>query len=358
MKKQMDAVIDCLKKIINLPTVSGFESQSAQQIAMLLVEFSDNFFDGYTILPSGGILFERKCGKPDAKKIVIDAHIDTIGFAISEICENGFVKVINLGGVDPYILPATPVTLLGKRHIQGVFTSVPPHLSGSSKEKLSLSHLYVDTGLSEDTVREICPVGTPVTFASHPVLLKNNIFASSGLDDKACVLSAMLACRILSECKDEIKCDVYVHLASGEEKTMAGAKTLPYVVDADACIVLDVNFAKAEGVEDYLSYSVGKGPGISYSSTTKRELTEFLSETAEKYSIPLQKMVEMRSTGTNATHIHRNGLCSAVLSLPLKNMHTTCECVSLDDVVLCAQLLSKVICDFDLYKYAGVINLK
>ena len=190
----MDAVIDYLKKIINLPTVSGFESHSAKEIAMLSAEFSDNFFDGYTLLPSGGILFERKCGKPDAKKIVLDAHIDTIGFAISEICENGFVKVINLGGVDPYILPATPVTLLGKKHIQGVFTSVPPHLSGSSKEKLTLSHLYIDTGLTEETVREFCPIGTPVTFAAEPVMLQNNTIASCGLDDKACVLSAMLAC--------------------------------------------------------------------------------------------------------------------------------------------------------------------
>ena len=354
----MDTTLDYLKQILMLPTVSGFEHQSTERIAELSLEFSDNFFDGYKVLPSGGILFERKCGRTDAKKIVLDAHIDTIGFCVSEICENGFVKVINIGGIDAYILPATPVTIHGKAEIQGVFTSVPPHLSGFGKEKPKLSDFYVDTGLSEEKVKEICPIGTPVTFAANPVMLQNNTIACCGLDDKACVCAAMLACKMLTECKNELKCDVYVHLSAGEEKTMNGAKTLPYVIDADACIVLDVNFAKAEGIEDYSAYSAGKGAGISYSSTTKRELTEFLAETAQKYSIPLQKMVEMRSTGTNATQIHRNGIPCAVLSVPLKNMHTTCECVSMNDIDLCAQLLSKVIYDFDLYKYAGIINLK
>lgn len=354
----MDTTLDYLKKILMMPTVSGFEHKSTEQIAELSLEFSENFFDGYTILPSGGILFEKKCGKPNAKKIVLDAHIDTIGFAVSEICENGFVKVINIGGIDAYILPATLVTIHGKSEIQGVFTSVPPHLSGSGKEKLTLSDFYVDTGLTEEKVKEICPIGTPVTFAAKPVMLQNNTIASCGLDDKACVTAAMLACKMLSICKDELRCDVYVHLSAGEEKTMNGAKTLPYVIDADACIVLDVNFAKAAGIEDYSAYSAGKGAGISYSSTTKRELTEFLAETALKYNIPLQKMVEMRSTGTNATQIHRNGIPCAVLSVPLKNMHTTCECVCLNDIVACAELLSKVIYDFDLYRYAGIINLK
>ncbi len=336
-----------LENIIKTPTVSGFESRNAEKIAKYCIDFADGFFDGFEILPSGSILLSKKCGNSGAKKLVIDAHIDTIGFIVKEMCGDGFVKVTGLGGVDPYILPATPVILHGKEDISGVFTSVPPHLANKDgKEELKISDLFVDTGLTQEELSKICRVGTPCSFDADITLLQNGIVASHGLDDKACVAAAIYACKMLANRGIRPECDVYIHLSAGEEKTMLGAKTLPYLLDADGCIVLDVNFAYTQGVQKHESLILGKGSGISYSASIKRELTDFIADTAEKHNLPLQKVVEMKSTGTNATMLHKNGIPCAVLSVPLKNMHTNCECVSLSDIENCADVLCAVISDF------------
>ena len=340
-------LFEFLENIIKIPTVSGFESRNAEKIAKTCMDFSAGFFDSFKILPSGSILLEKKSGKTDATKLVIDAHIDTIGFIVKEICGGGFVKVTGLGGVDPYILPATPVILHGKEDLSGVFTSVPPHLAKKDgKEELKISDLFVDTGLSEQELSKICPIGTPCSFDAEPVLLQNGIVASHGLDDKACVTAVIYACKMLASRGIYPDSDVYVHLSAGEEKTMLGAKTLPYLLDADGCIVLDVNFAYTQGVQKHESLMLGKGSGVSYSASIKRELTDFVAYTAEKHGLPLQKVVEMRSTGTNATMLHKNGIPCAVLSVPLKNMHTNCESAALSDIESCAEVLCAVISDF------------
>lgn len=340
---------DYLAALVSTPTVSGFEKRGAERIADLSLAYADGFFDGFRVLPSGSLLFERSCGKPNAKKLVLDAHMDTIGFAVSEVCGGGFVKVINLGGVDAHILPAAPVYLYGRQTVYGVFSSVPPHLAANPDTALKVSDLFVDTGLGKSAFEQAgIAVGTPVGFAEPPVLLQNRVVASHSLDDKACIAAIFHACRSLAaKRRVPAETDVLVHLSTGEEKTALGAKTLPYVLDgADGCLVLDVNFARTAGVEPYEALALGDGPGVSYSATVKRELTDFITAAAKRHGLPLQSVVEMCSTGTNATQIHRNGIPSAVLSLPLKNMHTYAECVSLADMESFAALLAWVMCEF------------
>ncbi len=350
---------DFLEALILAPTPSGFESLGRERILELVKEYVPDFFDESLVLKSGSLLFHKAAKKKNAKKAVLDAHIDTIGFAVSEICDGGFVKVTNLGGIDPFILPSARVKLYGKKIIDGVFTSVPPHLAGASdKSELKISDLYVDTALSDENLREYVEIGTPGTFAVPVRMLENRVVASHSLDDKACAATLLEACKILLICGKEPECDLYIHLSVGEEKTGLGAATLPYEIpDADACIVTDVNFAKCAGVKDYEALAMSAGPGISLSASINRELSEFIESTARKNNIPVQTVVEMRSTGTNATRIHKNGIPCAVLSLPLKNMHTDCECVSLCDIESCARLLASVLISFDSCP-AGEVILK
>ena len=334
--------------ITEIPTVSGFEEKNIEKIAKLCTDFTLGFFDSYEILPSGSIMFKKSGKNKKTNKLLLDAHIDTVGFIVSEICPDGFVKVTNIGGIDPYILPATPVNILGKKTVYGVFTSVPPHLMGKNEiNKFKISDLYIDTGLTDEKLHKLIDVGTPVCFNHKPEELLNNIIASPYLDDKACCASVMFACRILADGGITPEGDLYVHFSVGEEKTQLGAKTVPFAANADGCIVLDVNFAYTEGVKEYESLKMGKGPGVSFSASIKRELTDFIVQTAKKHNLPLQSVVEMRSTGTNASYIHRHGLACAVLSLPLKNMHTFSETVCLDDIQDCSLLLSHIITDFD-----------
>lgn len=341
-------LFEFLCELIEIPTVSGFEAENIQKVAKLCMDFTLGFFDGYEILPSGSILFNKAGKSKNSNKLILDAHIDTVGFIVSEICSDGFVKVTNIGGIDPYILPSTPVNILGKEPVYGVFTSVPPHLAGGGNNKLKISDLYIDTGLSDEELRSLIDIGCAVCFNHEPKTLMNDTVASPYLDDKSCCASIMLGCRKLAESKIEPDCSFCVHFSVGEEKTQLGAKTVPFVVDADACIVLDVNFAYTEGVKEYESLVLGKGAGVSYSSSIKRELSDFIVQTAKKHSLPLQSVVEMRSTGTNASYIHRNGIPCAVLSLPLKNMHTFSEEVSLFDIENCASLLLHIVSEFHL----------
>ena len=340
-----------------IPTVDGFEKRGSDRTRALCTAYADGFFDGCETLPSGSLLFSRLCGKQGAKALVLDAHLDTIGFAVSELCPGGFVKAAPLGGVDPLILPAAPVTLYGTKTLYGVFTSVPPHLAAKDSGSLKISDLYIDTGLSDTELEKAVSVGTPVGFAEPPVLLKNRVIASHSLDDKACIAAVFHACRRLAKAGTfPAETDVYVHLSTGEEKSGAGGKTLLYarssagksLAEADAALVLDVNFARAPGVHDYEALALGQGPGVSYSATIKRAFTDFVVQTAEKHALPLQTVVEMRSTGTNATQIHRGGIPCAVLSLPLANMHTYSECVSLTDIETCAELAANILTEFHL----------
>lgn len=181
------------------------------------------------------------------------------------------------------------------------------------------------------------------------MLLQNNLVASHSLDDKACAATILHACRLLAQSgREPTDTDIFVHLSVGEEKTGVGARTLPYTVldgfdfaKADGALVMDVNFGHAPGVADYESLALGKGGGVSYSATIKRAFTDFIVQLAAQKKLPLQTVVEMRSTGTNAGTLHRGGIPCAVLSLPLTNMHTFSECVSLDDMESCAVLVGR-----------------
>lgn len=347
-------LFEFLKELVDTPTIVGFENRGTDRIGRLCVEYSAGFFDTYSYTPTGSLLFTRFCGKKNAKKLVLDAHIDTIGFAVSEICGNGFVKVKEFGGFDPYVLPSAPIYLYGKQPVYGVFSSVPPHLAQKDAKKLEVSDLYVDTGLSEELLHENgIEIGTPCGYAEPPVLLQNNIVASHSLDDKACAATILHACRLLAESGHfPQETDVCVHLSVGEEKTGLAALTLPYTKTdfdfskADGALVMDVNFAHAPGVQDYESLALGKGPGTSYSATVKRAFTNFIVRTAKEKKLPLQTVVEMCSTGTNAGRLHKNGIPCAVLSLPETNMHTYSECVSLGDMESAAALVGEIMLDF------------
>ena len=92
-------LFEFISELVGIPTVVGFERCGIHPIGKLCTEYSAGFFDSYSLTPTGSLLFSRLCGKKNAKKLVLDAHIDTIGFAVSELCGNGFVKVKSMGGI-------------------------------------------------------------------------------------------------------------------------------------------------------------------------------------------------------------------------------------------------------------------
>lgn len=336
----MQKLLSLIKELTAVPTVSGYEKDGISRLADIAVKYTGIQNSDVLTLPSGSVMFGIRSREKNAKTLVFDAHADTIGFTVTEHCGGGFVRVSAIGGIDPGILPASEAELYGKQTLRAFFTSVPPHLASSDK-KTPLSELMLDTGLPDDTLSKLCPIGTPGGFHAPVTQLANNRIASKSLDDKLCIAAVCHALKLInSNSTDNI--NIYAHLSVGEEKSMRGATVLAENFHADGCVVLDVNFAKEQSSHPGEYIPIDGGAGLSLSASTNRVFTDAIYGSAQKHGVKCTRIVEMQSTGTNANIIGRmsTGIQTAVLSIPLKYMHTSVECASLDDVISCAELLA------------------
>ena len=345
-KVKSDELFRLIEKLCSLPTVSGYEYMSADEIRKLAVSYSGGFFDSSEITPSGSVLLHHRSKAENAQTLLIDAHIDTVGFAVSEILGDGFIRLENVGGIDTAVLKACEIEIYGKEKLRAFFSSVPPHLSEAKndREAEKVSDTFADTGLSDENCRRLIPIGSPCAYLPKTVRLMGNKISSVSLDDKICIAAVLEGARLLS--KEQIaNINVCVQLSTGEERGAKGANATCFAIpNVNECIVLDVNFANEAKSTPGSYIEMGKGAGLSLSACTSRELTDRIYSFAMQNKIPCQRIVELCDTGTNAQVIARTGqgIKSAVLSIPVKYMHTSVETASLEDVILCAQLL----CDY------------
>ncbi|MBE6623367.1 MAG: M42 family metallopeptidase [Ruminococcaceae bacterium] len=330
------------KKLSAVPSVSGNERAACGAICDIVFEYT-NFFDSFEETPAGGLLFFHHAKKENAKKILFDAHLDTVGFCVTQLLDGGFLKVRNVGGIDKRLLFASDVEIYGKNTVKGVFVSTPPHLSkGENKNKLpDISDIYVDTGLSFEKMCELISVGDFCSFASSYTELMGDIICGAGMDDKICAVAILIAVKMLENDKNyKDDNDIIFSFSSAEEINGSGAACISKLC-ADAAIVLDVNFGREKGVAEYESYKLGTGCGVSYSSTTSRELTDAVIRCAKNENIPCNTLVEAKNTGTNAHNLSNShlGTRCCVLSVPEKYMHCANEAVDIKDVLSCGKLL-------------------
>ncbi len=332
--------------LLDIMTVSGFAARNAEKVRDAVLSYTKGFFaaEDVSISAHGSVTFERKPLGESGGTLLIDAHIDTVGMAVSEILPGGFLACTNSGGIDSRILPSLAVRIHGKGEtIKGVFCSVPPHLSGGKEPKApKMSELYIDTGRSTAELEKICPVGTPISYVTETVTFaagEGERICSPYLDDKICATAAIAAISELS-CAD-LKCGVILNLSANEETNGEGALRAAER-KASAALVLDVNFACGKGVPEYVCAPIGEGVSISYSSATSRRLTKLLEDTLVREGLPFKRIIETCDTGTDATRLafSRFATPCAVMSVPISYMHTPCECASLSDAEVMAKAVS------------------
>ena len=167
-----------------LPSVSGRERDALPGLSALI---GDRFDEHYTDA-AGNCVFVRRSGRPGARRILIDTHLDEIGMMVTEVCDGGFLRVTNLGGLDARTLQAAEVLILGKEQAYGVIAAKPPHLS-TPEERETLERvedLYIDTGYPKERAEELFPIGTAVKYLPSYRRLLNGRLAGTSLDDKAC----------------------------------------------------------------------------------------------------------------------------------------------------------------------------
>lgn len=275
-------------------------------------------------------------------KILLDAHIDRIGLVVREIDEKGFLLVSAVGGVDPRVLVGAEVTVIGKERLLGVICSTPPHLlTKADKEKgVEVKRLAVDIGLSKEEAEKKVEIGDRIVIGSKSLTLLNNKISCAALDDRCGVAALILAIERLD--KKLKSCTVALQLSSQEEVGGSGAKTAAYTADSDIAIVVDVGFGSDPYCGKTDTNELSKGPSIGISPTLDRELMLELVETAKQNNIPYQHDVMSGRTGTNADNINisRGGVRTALLSIPLRHMHTAVEVIDVRDVEYTAELIA------------------
>ncbi len=324
---------EILKKLCIDKGVSGSETEMLDVIKELVGEFAEVSADDM-----GDILVTM--GDKNAKKhIMLDAHMDRIGLIVTYINENGFIKAEPVGGIDLRTLQSSAVKVLAKENILGVICTMPPHLSKNDDE-LSRDKIWIDTGLSADEVKNLVSLGDKIIVCSEFRELLNHQVAVSALDNRA-------GCAVLVKCAELLKnkdlpCRLSLVFSVQEETSELGAGISAYSLEPDEAVVIDVGFAKQDGVPDEKSGKIGCGAIISISPVLSKKVTDKIKDIAKRLDMECDYEVCGGSTGTNADKISssRGGIMTGCISIPEKNMHTQVEVVSLDDMEKIAELLA------------------
>lgn len=331
---------ELIKELSSFCGISGFEYRINEKIKEKFAPFCDEV---YTDI-SDNVICVKKCGKPNAGRIVIEAHIDEIGLMVNEIDKNGFLGVVSVGGVDPRILVSSEVVVHAKRDIAGVVGAKPPHLISKDEERKAykITDLAIDTGLSADEVLSLIRIGDAVTMTSPCIELLGDKLAGKSLDDRASV--AILLDVMKNLLGKDLGTDVYAVCSSKEEVGGFGAMTATYNIKPDLAIAIDV----CHGItpdNSYSAYEVGGGAVVTLGPNIHPAISKRLKDVAEQYDIKIQIDVDGGNTGTDAWVMQTvgEGVPTGLLSLPLKYMHTSHEVISAVDAKAVSDLLCKFI---------------
>ena len=324
-----------LKKYLNNPAPTGYEWESQKIWMDYLKPYVDKFMTD-TYGTAVGII------NPKAKfKVVIEAHSDEISWYVNYISEKGLISVIRNGGSDHMIAPSKWVNIHTKKGIvKGVFGWPAIHTRMAGKEETpKLENITIDVGAAkkEEVEKMGIHVGCVITYPDTFQVLNKNKFVCRALDNRIGGFMIAEVARLLKENNIELPFGLYVTNSVQEEIGLRGAEMITQTIKPDVAIVTDVCHDTSTPMIDPKKQgdnSIGKGPVISYAPAVQQLLRDRIIDTAESKKIPFQRLASSRYTGTDtdAFAYSNGGVPSALISLPLKYMHTTVEMVHQEDV--------------------------
>ncbi len=289
-----------------------------------------------------------KIGAENAQnKILLDAHCDQIGFVVTDFCENGFLKVAAVGGIDARAAFGSRVTVFGKEDFEGVFATVPPHLQKSESDKFpAIDELAIDIGLSKSEAEAQVSRGDFVLLKSEFARLSESKVCSAALDNKAGVAALLALGLKLTQTQLKNTC-VTLLLSVQEELGLRGAFAAEF--DADEVIVIDTSFGSYLGAPSEKTGKLGGGVMLGHSPILSRSLGAKIESVATKNGISIQHEILSESTGTNADRLtlRAGGVDCALISLPILNMHSASEILDLGDLNSLIDLLETYVREAD-----------
>jgi endoglucanase len=333
---------ETLHKLLTAAGPSGYEQAPAAVFREAAGAFAEVTFD------TVGSTVARVPGTGSGRSVAVVGHIDEIGLIVHHIDDDGFLWFTGVGGWDPIILVGQRVAIATRSGVvRGVVGKKPIHLMKEDDRKRvpQLKDLHIDIGASGgDEARSRVRVGDVAVIDAEPVEYPNNRFVSRSLDNRIGCYVALEAARIVAEAGGAPG-DVYAVAVAQEEITFGGARTTAYSLNPDVAVAVDVTFATDQpglSETEVGRHKFGMGPVLTRGSTLDPTVFELLHETAEAEGIPFTVTASARATGTDADafHIARQGIPSAVVSVPLRYMHSPVEMVQLDDVENTAKLIA------------------
>ena len=322
--------IELLEKLTSPAGVAGEENSSFEALKGLFSLYGDVSCDH-----TGNIIIHKK-GK--GKHILLDAHLDTIGFVVTGITDDGFLRLTKVGGVDMRTVEGMELTIHGKEDVYGVVCTVPPHLSNGESKVSTDGTCVADIGMSKEDAEKVVSVGDKASFRASFEKLGENRVSATYIDDRGGI-AVLLKALEYTNTENEIT----LVCSAQEETGGAGATCATFNVNADLSLSVDVSFAVTPDSSAKECGKMNGGAMIGYSPILSREYSDLLVEIAKEKGIPYQKEIMNGRTGTNADHItiSKGGVPSALVSLPQRYMHTPVEVADIRDIENCARLIAR-----------------
>jgi endoglucanase len=331
-----------LEKYLNNAAPTGYEWEGQKLWMDYLKPYVDEFITD-TYGTAVGVI------NPEAEfKVVIEGHADEISWYVNYITDDGLIYVIRNGGSDHQIATSKRVNIHTKNGIvKGVFGWPAIHTRDKSKEETpKIENICIDVGCSsKDEVEKLgVHVGCVITYPDEFFILNKDKFVCRALDNRMGGFMIAEVARMLKENKVKLPFGLYITNSVQEEIGLRGAEMITQTIKPNVAIVTDVCHDTSTPMIDKKKEGltkIGAGPVISYAPAVQNKLRELLIDTAEKHKIPFQRLAASRMTGTDtdAFAYSNGGVASALISLPLRYMHTTVEMVHKDDVEHVIQLI-------------------
>lgn len=333
-----------LEKLSNTPGVAGFEAPVREAIAGLVTPFVDEM----RVDTLGNLIATRR-GKTGFT-LMLDAHMDEIGFMVQRIDEQGFISIAPLGGWDERLLPSHLLTIITRdgRRIEGVIGTQPPHiLKPADRDKvIALDDMFLDVGVTtrEEVAGMGVRVGDPVVVHYPFRRIGKETVMGKALDDRA---GCAVIIRALEALRDaDLEATIVAAFVVGEERGMIGARTAAFQIEPDMALALEgTAAADIPGVPEVRQPSAqGKGPAITVADNSfiaPQKMVRALEEIAERAGLPYQyKIPSFGSTDAGAIHQSRGGVLTGVVSVPCRYIHSPFSTCRLSDFDSTWQLLA------------------
>ena len=342
-----------LEKYLNNASPTGYEWEGQKIWMEYLKPYVDNFITD-TYGTAVGVI------NPDAShKVVIEGHSDEISWYVNYVTDKGLIYVIRNGGSDHQIAPSKWVDIHTKKGIiKGVFGWPAIHTRKNGKEESpKLENIFIDIGAKDKAEVEKMGVhvGCVITYPDTFQIINKNKFICRAIDNRAGGFIIAEVGRLLHENKIDLPFGLYITNSVQEEVGLRGAEMITNTIKPDVAIVTDVCHDTTTPMINQKQQGdteMGKGPVISFAPAVHNKLREKIIETAEANKIPFQRLASSRFTGTDtdAFAYSNGGVASALISLPLRYMHTTVEMVQREDLENVIRLIYETLLRIDIEK--------